>query len=1668
MSVNYIIGGGNSKDRSSLNLLRSWSDYDSSKANRVITAELSKDIYDKTNDNILRLSSLEENSIQSISVEGTGNALTSISKEGNLLLFKKETSFPILGETELTAYRGDRGKIAYDHSQLKHQVILNGYGFVKVNGEAIEYDDNDYSLSSHNHDSIYEPVFTKNTAFNKNFGTTEDTVSEGNHTHDYAATNHSHLISDISDLQSILDETLTVISISGNGNAISSVSKSGNTLSFLKGSFAELDENNKIISSQLPSYVDDILEYSTLLNFPEVGESGKIYVSIDTNLAYRWSGTTYTVISPSLALGETSSTAYRGDRGKTAYDHSQSEHQTIIDGTGFVKATGKVLSYDNNSYSLSSHNHNGIYEPANSNIQNHITSQDNPHNVTKDQIGLSNVDNTSDSNKPISTAVQGALDLKANTDHTHSEYLTSFTESDPTVPEHVKAITTQDIEGWNTNQHTHNNKSTIDSITESHLEILNKFSIVGGKLQISIDTYSTGELSAYGLGDESESSNGALSTLIDVKLTNPVDGQYLKYNGTHWINTNFPNITSDWSEITNKPTTLSGYGISSSDTLFDGKYAALSHIHSFSSLADKPTTLSGYGIEDAYTKTNIDNALLAKLDKSVFDDLFEKVEVSAGVFAIKAKYNFYGVGEVSAYGLGSETNEGSGVVELNDLVDVTLTTPVNGNVLVYNGTHWVNLPQSAITPDLSGYATQTYVNTQIAGLVNSAPTTLDTLNELAAALGDDPNFATTVTNMIAGKEDAIAAGTTAQYWRGDKTWQTLNTAAVPESGNLYFTNARVKSYADTLYLPLSGNAVSATKLATSRNFSITGGATAAAVSFNGTDNVVLNVTALDASKLGGTIPSAVLGNSTFYLGTTAIKLNQASGSVVNITGLTSVNIGSAVLKYDSANNALYVEKSDGTAVNFYSTGELSAYGVGSGTGSGASYNRLDAWADYDSSKSGWVLSALLGNDLNTRVTSLESGSALNITTTGTGNAVTAISKSGNTITATKGSTFSLEGHTHDYLPLSGGTMSNTNLVNSLNADLLDGNHGSYYTGYADSLVNNLVIGGRNLLIKSNRLGTYQDYADVKSGWIFKWIPGDRYKSAIFTNLKLEKNTDYTASFLIWSDSNISGFSADLYPDTLPQLSNINAFTTVRRVVWTFNSGNNDDLFACSFRIFCPANISTYVYAADIKLEKGNKATDWTPAPEDVDASIALVQTNLNTHILNTSNPHSVTKAQVGLSNVDNTSDANKPISTATQTALNGKLNLTGGTLSGNLSFSNLVSNIRLSTGGEGNAYIGSSGMGAPPSGELDYGVYISSNAYRDADGKWYHGRTSSIPAYRFKAGLHNHFVWSYSPNVGAGEITFTDLMTLRSDGSLGIGTTNPLYKLDVSGDGRFTGNVTAPTFIGALSGNASSATNLSRSILAGNGLSGGGVLNADRTLTLGTPSNITATSTNSVTETSHTHKLSMGAGSGLDADLLDGVHNGDITAVAVRNRGGISNGILPDSFPQGLTINSVYASDFPFRYGNTLTINNLGSSQLFITWNNAQTPDNPNVAQDIYVRSRRDVAGNNWSVWTRLLTNNNIGSFNAGSATKLKTARTIWGQSFDGTANVTGALTGATTIAASTSVTTPKVIFSAGGWSLEQSGTEIQFKYNGTIKQRLLNDGSIVATGELTAYGAAT
>jgi len=102
-----------------------------------------------------------------------------------------------------------------------------------------------------------------------------------------------------------------------------------------------------IPSNLLPSYVDDVIEAANYASLPNPGESGKIYVTLNNNLTYRWTGSTYTEISKSLALGTTSSTAFRGDYGQTAYNHSQTTgnpHGTTLANLG-VTVSAATINY---------------------------------------------------------------------------------------------------------------------------------------------------------------------------------------------------------------------------------------------------------------------------------------------------------------------------------------------------------------------------------------------------------------------------------------------------------------------------------------------------------------------------------------------------------------------------------------------------------------------------------------------------------------------------------------------------------------------------------------------------------------------------------------------------------------------------------------------------------------------------------------------------------------------------------------------------------------------------------------------------------------------------------------------------------------------------------------------------------------------------------------------------------------------------------------------------------------------------------------------------------------------------------------------------------------------------------------------------------------------------
>lgn len=319
---------------------------------------------------------------------------------------------------------------------------------------------------------------------------------------------------------------------------------------------ASLDDSGKVPSTQLPSYVDDVLEFTQLDQLPKPGESGKIYVVTSTNLQYRWSGSDYVEISKSLALGETSSTAYPGDRGKATTDVVNSLSDNLVNDVlvsqsdkNSVSLTIKSITKNpvkKNKELLADNVNDGLYDQADdklitinqassftagvmsasdktkldglkaqaeidtsiSNVQNnlnaHINNRTNPHRVTKEQIGLDQVDNTSDANKPISNATQTALNGKFSA--TDGNALKQRVDN---IPELVAT----DI--------------TVDSDNDSVNISLDKTSIVDGTLSGTTININSATASKAGILVPTDKSK------IDKIITNGNGTKYLSDNGTY-------------------------------------------------------------------------------------------------------------------------------------------------------------------------------------------------------------------------------------------------------------------------------------------------------------------------------------------------------------------------------------------------------------------------------------------------------------------------------------------------------------------------------------------------------------------------------------------------------------------------------------------------------------------------------------------------------------------------------------------------------------------------------------------------------------------------------------------------------------------------------------------------------------------------------------------------------------------------------------------------------------------------------------------------------------------------------------------------------------------------------------------------------------------------------
>ncbi len=253
-----------------------------------------------------------------------------------------------------------------------------------------------------------------------------------------------------------------------------------------------------------------------------------------------------------------------------------------------------------------------------------------------------------------------------------------------------------------------------------------------------------------------------------------------------------------------------------------------------------------------------------------------------------------------------------------------------------------------------------------------------------------------VTDNVASASKVANALSWSGYSSGSYNGSAAKSISIPNNTNQLTNGAGFI----TASASISGNAGSATKLQNSRTINGT--------SFNGTANIVTSYWGT-TRKLWG---NSVNGNADV----------NGSITIANTDGV-YVQIGDVRLVYDKANTAIKVVKSDGTtAANFYATGGITAYGEGSGSSGGGGLNgSVKSYADalkLTSESLSEIASAYSIKQLSTRITSLEGGSATSISVSGSGNAVTSVTKNGTVISVVKGSTFltshqSLDGYVNN-------------------------------------------------------------------------------------------------------------------------------------------------------------------------------------------------------------------------------------------------------------------------------------------------------------------------------------------------------------------------------------------------------------------------------------------------------------------------------------------------------------------------------------------------------------------------------------------------------------------------------------------------------------------------------
>lgn len=819
------------------------------------------------------------------------------------------------------------------------------------------------------------------------------------------------------------------------------------------------------------------------------------------------------------------------------------------------------------------------------------------------------------------------------------------------------------------------------------------------------------------------------------------------------------------------------------------------------------------------------------------------------------------------------------------------------------------------------------------------------------------------------------------------------------------------------------------------------------------------------------------------LATGNVDLVQA-GEHLSVSGDTqfnkSVSIGNGKIEWDEANKAF---KFTG---GIYSDSYISAMGLNAAGGSGGSYERLDSWSDYTEDKATWVLSALLGSNLNTRVSALEAGGATSVVTSGTGNVVTAITKSGNVITATKGITaltshqniyaLTLQGngstigtfnpktgnstinitaanigaaassHTHNnYLPLTGGTM-----TGSINSGSMDGT----WIGGLNKAALNIYHSGYGAIfsapVKSGRisLSTFPSSSDI----LYFGFATSSHISAGTNSFNKQMQWNASANSLTADkfigdlDGDITGNSA-----TTNQL-NVSVLTSQSLADYKtsghlyYAGGGNTvsdkpsgvDAFgmftmqtASGWRgqILMASNTATGLYWRTAstfsggwrKILDSSNYGEYAYSKTDADGRFVNLSGDTMTGALKVpelrfTNGTAIWFDQYGNVTFGSTSSSNWWYIGSSSNSPSIAVNFGTGNVGIGQSASTTY---KLAVNGDvhANSFTGSLNGNASTASKWQAARTVTMNGFADCsfsiDGS--SNVSFDYKPYNFYLSVNNknNYPWHRIAKIGPITAFYQDKevtlllsqgydggkwgivrITLRTNSTGTVSTAHVEWlnrrafnRTDVKiGLYNASGETYADVFLW---------TNGAYSSVTGLVLTQGGRGTLGRTWTLVNSSEVNnTTTTDKLTSTECWTSIEVAAEELHKKAYTNIIEADDAGGVGILYDHGKLTAISGTTMPnEGLRLYRAYNNGYPAAYGNLMSVRgeNSGAGELLLEWKGSTELGH------IYYRSKRDNTSSGWSSWGTLafLTDN------VASATKLQTARSINGTSFDGTENIT-------------------------------------------------------------------